>query len=159
MIEFKGNLSEAGRKIIVHQNQVMCLIGGIIGAVPFMALFIALAIEEEPILWITVPCFLLFIVMSYVMKPTGKNLEKMMTNLVVINDRTVVCESEADYKETEIEDIKKIVDYGDFYRIVFYFPNLNARFICQKDLITQGSIEEFEERFSDKIIRKPLKRK
>ena len=76
MIEFKGNLSEAGRKIIVHQNQVMCLIGGIIGAVPFMALFIALAIEEEPILWITVPCFLLFIVMSYVMKPTGKNLEK-----------------------------------------------------------------------------------
>ena len=86
-------------------------------------------------------------------------MKKMMTNLVVINDRTVVCESEADYKETEIEDIKKIVDYGDFYRIVFYFPNLNARFICQKDLITQGSIEEFEERFSDKIIRKPLKRK
>lgn len=159
MIEFKGNLSEAGRKIIVHQNQVMCLIGGIIGAVPFMALFIALAIEEEPLLWITVPCFLLFIVMSYVMKPTGKILEKMMTNLVVINDRTVVCESEADYKETEIEDIKKIIDYGDFYRIVFYFPNLNARFICQKDLITQGSIEEFEERFSDKIIRKPLKYK
>lgn len=51
----------------------------------------------------------------------------------------------------EIENIKAVMDYGDFYKIV---RSLKANCIIQKDLIVEGTIEEFEELFHDKIVRK-----
>ena len=57
-----------------------------------------------------------------------------------------------------INDIKKIVDYGDWYKIYFYFPHKSNAFICQKDLIMQGTIEEFEEMFAGYIVKKQLKK-
>lgn len=53
-----------------------------------------------------------------------------------------------------LDDIKEILDYGDFYDIIFYFPNKVLNCICQKDLIIEGTIEEFEKLFEDKIVRK-----
>ena len=53
-----------------------------------------------------------------------------------------------------LDDIKVILDYGEFYDIIFYFPNKLLNCICQKDLIVQGTIKEFEELFEDKIVRK-----
>ena len=53
-----------------------------------------------------------------------------------------------------LDDIKKVVDMGDFYKIYFYFPHKSNLFVCQKDLIIKGTIEEFEELFSAKIMRK-----
>ncbi len=44
--------------------------------------------------------------------------------------------------------------YTFYLHVIFYLPNFNRRFICQKDLITEGTIEEFEEIFKDKIVRK-----
>ncbi|MBR2377787.1 MAG: hypothetical protein IKA85_08490 [Clostridia bacterium] len=58
------------------------------------------------------------------------------------------------YKQYMVDDIKNVIDYGDFYAIVFYFPNLDKRFICLKDLIVEGTLEEFEQLFEDKIVRK-----
>lgn len=159
MIEFKGNLSEAARNFILRQNQRGALFISLFALTPFIVANLCLALFEDMLFLMFLPCWILFIVLSYLIKPKGKKLEDMMTNRVVIEEACLERESSAEYNHTEIEDIKKIIDYGEFYKIVFYFPSMNSRFICQKDLITQGSIEEFEERFSDKIIRKPLKRK
>lgn len=52
------------------------------------------------------------------------------------------------------DDVKKVIDKGDFYDILFYFPNRWTNCICQKDLIVEGTIEEFEKLFEDKIVRK-----
>ena len=35
-----------------------------------------------------------------------------------------------------------------------YFPSQWSNCICQKDLIIEGTIEEFEKLFEDKIVRK-----
>lgn len=51
-----------------------------------------------------------------------------------------------------IKSVKKVVDYGDFYYIQFPFLHLTNEVICQKELLTQGSMEEFEELFKDKLI-------
>lgn len=53
--------------------------------------------------------------------------------------------------------IKQIIDYGEFYQIKLYFVahigfEFNI-FICQKDLLTKGTLEEFEKMFDDKIVR------
>ena len=53
--------------------------------------------------------------------------------------------------------IKQIADYGEFYQIKLYFAayvgfEFNI-FICQKDLITKGTLEEFEKMFDEKLVR------
>ena len=53
-----------------------------------------------------------------------------------------------------IDDVKKVIDMGEFYDIIFYFPNQWANCICQKDLLVEGTIEEFEKLFEGLIVRK-----
>ena len=52
-----------------------------------------------------------------------------------------------------LKKIKKVVDMGDWYLIVFrnFFKYPWA---CQKNLIVQGSLEEFKAIFQDKLKRK-----
>lgn len=52
----------------------------------------------------------------------------------------------------EIENVESVVDYGSYYVIK------NPRYIfCQKDLLTQGTLEDFEKLFADKLVRKVKK--
>ena len=62
------------------------------------------------------------------------------------------------YFERKPEDVKKVLDYGEFYEFRFYFPWCFG-VICQKDLLVEGTIEEFEQFFDGKIVRKKLKLK
>lgn len=50
--------------------------------------------------------------------------------------------------------IKEIIDWGGWYEFKFYGRYGSWFFICQKDLIVEGTIEEFEKLFEDKIVRK-----
>lgn|GEM_PF-2504130 len=64
-----------------------------------------------------------------------------------------------------ISDVRKVIDYGEWYEIVFYgrkngyyADEKNLLYcICQKDLIVTGTIEDFEKLFEGKIIRKHKK--
>ena len=51
---------------------------------------------------------------------------------------------------TSIERIVQVVDMGSWYRLIFDFK-INNLFICQKDLLVEGTLEEFEEIFKDKL--------
>ena len=51
-----------------------------------------------------------------------------------------------------LEDVKKVIDYGTFYVINFYFGGVYSG-ICQKDLLIEGGLEEFEKLFEDKLVR------
>ena len=52
-----------------------------------------------------------------------------------------------------LDNTTKVEDHGDYY--AFYFNNSisGLGFIAQKDLITQGTIEEFEEIFEEVLVR------
>lgn len=56
-----------------------------------------------------------------------------------------------------VSGIKKIEDYGEFYQIKLYLASYVGFafniFICQKDLLTKGTLEEFEKMFKNKIVR------
>ena len=45
-------------------------------------------------------------------------------------------------------------DYGECYYFKFNFGERDRFFVCQKSLLTEGTIEEFEELFEDVIVRK-----
>ena len=51
-----------------------------------------------------------------------------------------------------VDDVKKIIDHGDFYEICFRFGKDSLNFICQKSLLTKGTLEEFDELFGEKIL-------
>ena len=82
-------------------------------------------------------------------------VESLPQSIIIENGEVeTVGTGELSYKCKSIQDIKEIRDMGNFYAIIFYFPNMDRRFICQKDLLVEGTIEEFEELFKDKIVRK-----
>ncbi len=53
-----------------------------------------------------------------------------------------------------ISDVKEVYDFGEFYELVFPFGKVSEKFICQKDLLTKGSLKEFEALFECPIKRK-----
>lgn len=61
-------------------------------------------------------------------------------------------------KKKSITSVKKVVKFGDLYYIIFKFGDYNNSWICQKNLIVKGTIEEFEKMFEGKIIRNKNKR-
>jgi len=79
---------------------------------------------------------------------------KRVPLVVSIEDEFIECENEQEYANNRLDDVKNVVDLGDWYIVRFYFP-INLRwFICQKDLIVEGTIEDFEKLFEGKIVRK-----
>ena len=53
-----------------------------------------------------------------------------------------------------ISDIKQVKEYLDFYAISFRLGNLSNTFICQKDLLVKGTLDEFDEMFIEKLVLK-----
>ena len=63
-----------------------------------------------------------------------------------------------DYKRMNyLSDVLEVTDMGTWYKISLNLK-YNSFFACQKDLIVEGTIEEFEELFADKLVRKETKK-
>lgn len=81
--------------------------------------------------------------------------DKILNGFLVLKtvflDGMILTTSVKNQKSYKISNVKKIVDYGDSYGIIFYHQIINI--FCQKDLLTEGTIEEFEELFEGKIIK------
>ena len=74
--------------------------------------------------------------------------------MITIDNNQICAEIGKGMATRTFDDVKQIIDYGEFYDIIFYFPNKVLNCICQKDLIQEGTIEDFEELFKDYIVRK-----
>lgn len=87
--------------------------------------------------------------------PRGeKDKESWLPKRIFADEEYIVCKSEKYEEYKLIEDASRLIDYGDFYYIVFPFGKISDKFICQKGLLTQGTLEEFESLFEGKIERK-----
>lgn len=76
---------------------------------------------------------------------------------ITIDDEKIVVETPLWPKPLEkpIKKIKKVLDEGDCYYIIY--GDINNSIVCQKDLLKEGTIEEFEALFQGKIVRKKIK--
>ena len=79
-----------------------------------------------------------------------------VTQRIYINDGLVIAVScEGRTRSAQICAIKKVKDFGDYYAMTL--PGICAivsvYFICEKDLLTNGTIDQFEELFDGKIVR------
>lgn len=58
-----------------------------------------------------------------------------------------------------VDDVKKVIDGEEWYHIKFYFDARSPYFICQKSLLRQGTLQQFEQLFADKMVKKGERKK
>lgn len=154
MIEFKGKFLENTLKFyhkrFVKENLsnsmfffVMCI--------PACTLLFSFVIPLKYIVCIVLPILLLVaIFLPYLKLKLSK--DRFVPEHITINDGVIICVKDNFTDSLNIEHIKAVKDYGEYYTLTvagFFRPS--AHLICQKDLLTQGTIEEFEALFKGKI--------
>lgn len=152
MIEFRGELSEEGKKFLLRKNTsiqaIVCISISLLGS----AGTVAVALTYDTIVLLFLVFFAIFAILSCF--PYKKAVYKNMPKLISIEDTTLFLENDTHNELRDIDNVKNVIDMGKWYYITFYFPHKSIMFLCQKDLLVQGSIEEFEKLFEGKITRK-----
>lgn len=152
MIKFDGELSDKCKFYVLNRDRRIMLYVRIILMTPLIVLNVIMALNINILLLIYVPVFLIVIIAGYKHKD-----KKSILCHVEINEEVITMEFDEKYSERKICDVKRIIDYEEFYVIDFYFPGVLYA-VCQKDLIAEGALDEFEHFFDVKIIKKNLKR-
>ena len=171
MLEFSGTISEDYKLYLLKRTRwlialsyfITCLILGTI--ITIMAF-----LWDKSLLFFLVGCgisFLLFcipLIAVYIPATMKKLLAGMNSKTpikVTINDDLIAAEfagiRDNMYGEKDfifpLSSITKVIDMGDwFYFVDFKVRNKELYCVCQKNLITKGTIEEFEKLFEGKIV-------
>lgn len=155
MLEFNGKLTGNAKKFFYKKTVCIAilemLVGSLIGSITtIVAWYIYFNIFE---FYSIVAGVCIVVIMSLL--PCTMFLSKRIVPQKVTVRQTAVCSQTGFRTKTlSIKDVKKVCDYGDYYYIVANFLNHSSIFVCQKDLLTKGTLEEFEMLFGDKIVRR-----
>ena len=137
--------------MIKEETKLKLVLFAIMGVV-FLIPAIVLAVIVSPFFWAAVPAIVLVAGFGAMPAPK-KDWHKLFATTVVINEDELENEGEGWSNVRKIEDVDKVWDYGDWYYITFTFPK-NRSFICQKDLLKEGTLDEFERIFDSTIVKK-----
>lgn len=152
MITFEGELSSLCRYFIIKQAKKRTLVTLLSICCLLIILFIFLALFVSSGYWFSIVG--VAIIPLYCIFPLPKEkIDSLMPIKILIDENKIVCKYKDFTEEKLVSNVKKVIDYGDFYHIIFGI-NFNSKFICQKDLIKEGTLEKFENLFEGKIIRK-----
>lgn len=153
MIKFCGEMAEKTQKFVVKADAKAGATAAIIVCCAVAVPITLLTVFNDSLFAIAY-ALLPFCAIFFSLPLPRRKRDTVCATSITIEENVIGCEGKDFTCVRAIEDIKKIVDYGDFYQIIFYFPHKSIVFVCQKDLITKGTIEEFEQRFADHIVRK-----
>ena len=154
MIEFNGYLSGNAEKHFFHKARDYAQTLLLVGAV--FALPVAGILGAQMHTWIPlgVNGALFLIIPLLVRIPKGKREKISITpKKICIEDGYITCIADKYEECRSISDVKCVLDHGDFYELTFPFGKISEKFVCKKNLLTKGSIEEFEGLFENKIVR------
>ena len=153
MIKFSGEISHKCRKFLINRIKTMTFIASSISSIIFIIPFIFMTMYINIIFILFIIIFFLFPLLSF-LPPSEKTINKITPSSISINDNLLISKGSNFYYETDISWVTKILDYEDWYYIKFNFLYKNQTYICQKNLLIEGSIEDFENLFKGKIVRK-----
>lgn len=162
MIVFQGILSDRCKEFIINTSWKLGFTTVTIVCIPIIVLSLVLAFMNDLIyLLILVPValFISFVLLkpgtkaySKLFGSNGKIFDGFLEWNIVIDGITISAEGINRSETRYLNDVKKVVDLGEWYKIYFCFPHKSNLFVCQKDLIAEGTIEEFEALFEGKIV-------
>lgn len=110
-----------------------------------------LSIQAPMIVFGTYPIIVGIILIGVRIPKSEKEKENITPRKIYIEDDSIVCVTNKQTERRFVKDVKEVLDCKTYYELVFKFGKLSANYICQKDLLTTGTLEEFEALFEGKI--------
>lgn len=154
MIEFNGYLTGVSDKFFFKKAVAYARNACAFGLIMVLPLIIMLmkSFQTFSIFYGYCAVFAYAMIAARIHTPKGR--KAITPKRIYIVDDNMVCITDKFTENRSVELVKKVFDYGEFYFISFYFGKISGNFVCQKSLLTKGTLEEFENLFDDKIVRK-----
>ena len=90
-------------------------------------------------------------------KKNGSSAQIFPKQITVDDNKIELSSVTGDCFSRNLQDVTKITETETCYILDFRLPN-DVYYICQKDLITEGTTGEFEKLFEGKIVKEKLQR-
>ena len=153
MIEFKGCLTGTAQEYALKKNARLIqrfLFSGAVCLIPG-SYIISVTVLHNFWIFILPALFLASVVITGI---TYKKRTQQLPKCICIDGGTIEVSFKFNVVTLDISKVKAVYDCGSFYEIVPKNVFMIYVFICQKDLQTEGTPEEFETLFDGKIARK-----
>ena len=152
MMEFKGYITGETEKRFWKRARNLgiriCLIAGAIT----LPIFCVLANEMQSLLPIVVYIVSISVSLLCVSLPKSEKQRRAFNPKRLRIDRgEIICLTDQEEEIRRIDEVKCVHEYEEFFEIEFFKNNAGGKFLCQKDLLTQGSLSAFRELFAKKI--------
>ena len=162
MIEFQGSISEKNQldrmKKLDKKVTKVSILGLIFIWLVVIAIGLPLRILQD--LWgELIFCSLIMLSAPILSAYTPKKviLRFRISPHIIITEKDLSIELRSNGKEVwrtrKISKVKKVLDCGEVYYIIFKFGDITNSGICQKNNIINGTIEEFESLFQTKLVK------
>ena len=154
MIEFTGYLSGEAVKGFWRRSRKIGMSIVITTFVVFIPIIFSLAAAFASWGVLVGYGILCFVTFTFLLWPKSeKFMRQGMPKRIYTDIEYIVAETDTGEEFKLLSDVKQVFDHGEYYELVFPFGKVSDKFICQKSLLTQGTLEEFEALFSVEIIR------
>ena len=160
MIRFSGTIRrEYQDRIVKLRSRQVGLALLAVGLIPFtVGIAISLHTDSMSDLRSFIVMFALLIVVAIVLvvTPRIKNQPEWDYDITITEDTVKFISLHQDGATVikPLKKIKKVVDCGDYYYLYVHRWDASNGILCQKDLLIEGSLEDFEKIFAGKIKRK-----
>ena len=151
MIVFTGDISGKCKKDIILPLMRLFWVVGLLVTIPFLVIFI-IAVKESQAYLLAVLGLILGVFCFSMMPVYEAKRGSYLPNKVTINTKlsTILVEGKKFRSEIWIRDVVVVWDRGEWYQI--YSPKSDGAFACQKSLISQGTLIDFEKLFKNKLV-------
>lgn len=154
MIEFKGYLNGSAEKYFYKKTRIVGQNILLTGALILLPAIVSVGIKTKNWVLLLGYCSLFLIIPLLLLIPKSKKERIAITpKKIFIEDGYIICIADRYTESRLVSEAKILRDFGEYYEIVFPFGKVSDKFICQKDLLTKGTIEDFERLFKGKVIR------
>lgn len=150
MIEFNGYLTGSAEKRFFIKSKII----GLKILIPSLLLMLPIVICIANIFHFPLIACIAIIAtfpLTLLIPQPRKERISLTPKQICINDTHIVCVADKYEEIRRIDDVKCVTDRGEYYEIDFPFGKISEKFICQKDLLSKGTLREFEAIFCKKL--------
>lgn len=152
MIEFDGKLTGAAKKFFYRRNicvaSLIMLVSGLYATIGDLIVFYWWFDYFE---WDNVYTCFLFLLIVTLLPCTMILSKRILPKKITIKGNFIFSQTGLRKQKISKYDVKKVYDYGEYYFIQPDFLHFTSIFVCQKELLTRGTIEDFEKMFEGKL--------